>query len=191
MVENKTYYGAITEILELDYKHKGNIALFKCEWVDNRVQDKWIKVDKLGTTNVNLKHLFNTGSKLSDEPFILASQAVQVYYVEDPSDNGWSAVIETKPRDFYDMAKVQTESSDHESEHVQCPDFGGSNITPDPTYVSPVRSDIDGIIVNATEKRKYVISPSSQMLSFTFLMFYIIASLFNRPAITSHCEIRY
>ncbi|EAZ41884.1 hypothetical protein OsJ_26431 [Oryza sativa Japonica Group] len=128
MVENKTYYGAITEILELDYKHKGNIALFKCEWVDNRVQDKWIKVDKLGTTNVNLKHLFNTGSKLSDEPFILASQAVQVYYVEDPSDNGWSAVIETKPRDFYDMAKVQTESSDHERK-IMARERGNENTT--------------------------------------------------------------
>ena len=81
MVRKKTYYGVITEIVELDYHHKGNIVLFKCDWFDNRVQDKWVKVDKFGITHVNFKHLFNTGDKLSDEPFILASQATQVYYV--------------------------------------------------------------------------------------------------------------
>ena len=40
--ESKTYYGVITQILELDYDHKGKVALFRCEWFDNRVQDKWI-----------------------------------------------------------------------------------------------------------------------------------------------------
>jgi hypothetical protein len=74
----------ITQILELDYDHKGNIVLFKCEWFDNRVQDKWVKVDRFGITVVNRKHLIHTGHKLSDAPFILASQATQVYYVEDP-----------------------------------------------------------------------------------------------------------
>uniref|UniRef100_J3NCU1 DUF4216 domain-containing protein n=1 Tax=Oryza brachyantha TaxID=4533 RepID=J3NCU1_ORYBR len=156
MVENKVYYGVLTEILELDYKHKGNIVLFKCEWVDNRVLNKWVKVDKLGIIDVNFRHLFNTGTKLSDEPFILASQAIQVYYVPDPADNGWSAVIQTNPRDFYDMAKVQTENSECENEYVdQCPDLGGSiYITTDPTDVPPFRSDIDGIFVNTNEKRK-------------------------------------
>jgi hypothetical protein len=74
----------ITQILELDYDNKGNVVLFKCEWFDNRVQDKWVKVDKFGITHVNRKHLIHTGHKSSDAPFILASQATQVYYVEDP-----------------------------------------------------------------------------------------------------------
>jgi len=40
-----TYYGIIKEIVELNYNHKRNIVLFKCDWVDNRVRGKWVKTD--------------------------------------------------------------------------------------------------------------------------------------------------
>jgi hypothetical protein len=106
---NKTYYGIIKEIVELNYQHKGNVVLFKCDWVDNRVQDKWVKTDQFGVTSVNFRYLFNTGEKISDEPFILASQAVQVFYVPDPIDTEWAAVLQSKPRDFYDMDNLESE----------------------------------------------------------------------------------
>ncbi|KAL5752710.1 hypothetical protein ACOSP7_022907 [Xanthoceras sorbifolium] len=41
-----------------------------------------------------------------EEPFILASQAIQVFYVEDPIETDWHAVVFTKPRDLYDMDEV-------------------------------------------------------------------------------------
>jgi hypothetical protein len=50
-------------------------VLFKCDWVDSRVQGRWVKTDQFGITSVNLNHLFNTGERLLDEPFIFASQA--------------------------------------------------------------------------------------------------------------------
>ena len=92
-VRNKAYYGIIKEILELNYQHEGKVVLLKCDWVDNRVQGKWVKTDQFGITSMNFKHIFNTGEKMSDEPFILASQATQVYYVEDPIDAEWSTVV--------------------------------------------------------------------------------------------------
>jgi hypothetical protein len=110
---NKTYYGIIKEIVELNYQHKGNVVLFKCDWVDNRVQDKWVKTDQFGVTSVNFRYLFNTGEKISDEPFILASQAVQVFYVPDPIDTEWAAVLQSKPRDFYDMDNLESEDLDN------------------------------------------------------------------------------
>ena len=39
------YYGIIREIIELDYRHRGNMVLFRCDWVDNRVPNKWVKTD--------------------------------------------------------------------------------------------------------------------------------------------------
>ena len=69
------YYGIIREIVELNYRQKGYMVLFRCDWVDNREQDKWVKTDQFGVTTVNFNHLFSSGDKLSDEPFILASQA--------------------------------------------------------------------------------------------------------------------
>ncbi|KAM0899034.1 hypothetical protein ACQ4PT_021577 [Festuca glaucescens] len=103
-VRNKAYYGIIKEILELNYQHEGKVVLLKCDWVDNRVEDKWVKTGQFGITSVNFKHLFNTGEKMSDEPFILASQATQVYYVEDPIDAEWSTVVIPS---YYDINEAE------------------------------------------------------------------------------------
>ncbi|XP_059658587.1 uncharacterized protein LOC132304903 [Cornus florida] len=55
--------------------------------------------------------LVNSSQSLgTDEPFILASQAEQVFYVDDPIDNEWKVVIGTKPRDLYDMSEHDIES---------------------------------------------------------------------------------
>ena len=150
VIGNKTYYDIIKEILELNYHHKGNVVLFKCDWVDNRVQDKWVKTDQFGITSVNFKHLFNTGEKISDEPFILASQALQVYYIHDPIDTDWAAVIQSKPRDVYDFDNLDSEHIDNDNGlFVPLPNVNG-NVTVDiiNAIVPSIRADIDGIIVD-------------------------------------------
>jgi hypothetical protein len=153
---NKTYYGIIKEIVELNYQHKGNVVLFKCDWVDNRVQDKWVKTDQFGVTSVNFRYLFNTGEKISDEPFILASQAVQVFYVPDPIDTEWAAVLQSKPRDFYDMDNLESEHLDNGNGLVvPLQDLKG-NVTVDIIngVVPAVRTYIDSIIVEPKKSRK-------------------------------------
>lgn len=105
---NKAYYGIITEILELSYHRKGNIMLFKCAWADNRVQDQWVKVH-FNVTSVNMAHMINTGAKPMDDPFILSSQACQVYYVPDPNNKDWFVVRISLPRDHYDMDEVKNQ----------------------------------------------------------------------------------
>ncbi|KAL6310976.1 hypothetical protein AAG906_019942 [Vitis piasezkii] len=68
------FYGIITEIWDLDY-NMFNICVFKCDWVDSK---NGVKVDELGFTLVDLSKI---GHK--SDPFILATQAQQVFYVED------------------------------------------------------------------------------------------------------------
>ncbi|XP_058202686.1 uncharacterized protein LOC131317134 [Rhododendron vialii] len=85
------FYGVITEIWQLDY-HTFNIPVFKCDWVDN---NKGIKVDELGFTLVELGRI---GHK--SDCFILASQAKQVFYVEDQLDSRWSIVLEPPQRRY-------------------------------------------------------------------------------------------
>jgi hypothetical protein len=41
---------------------------------------------------------------MSDEPFILATQATQVYYVEDPIDADWSTVVIPS---YYDINEAE------------------------------------------------------------------------------------
>ncbi|KAK8635908.1 hypothetical protein V6N13_004621 [Hibiscus sabdariffa] len=39
----------------------------------------------------------------TEEPYVLASQAEQVYYVKDIKDLNWQVAMKTKPRDLYDL----------------------------------------------------------------------------------------
>ncbi|GMI85818.1 hypothetical protein HRI_002251100 [Hibiscus trionum] len=48
--------------------------------------------------------MVNVTRKLrTQEPYVLASQAEQVYYVKDIKDSNWQVVVKTKPRDLYDL----------------------------------------------------------------------------------------
>jgi len=73
----ETYYGVIEEIWELDYGPL-KVPLFRCQWV-NRAQGG-VMVDRYGMTTVDLNKI---GYK--DEPFVLAKDVTQVFYVMDIS----------------------------------------------------------------------------------------------------------
>ena len=149
VVGKTIYYGIIQEILELNYHHKGNVVVYKCDWVDNRVQNKWVKTDQFGITSVNFKHLFNTGEKLSDEPFILASQATQVFYVLDPIYTEWVIVVQPKPRDLYGVENDENEVL------IPAADLNHDvHVDVVPGRVPCARTDIDGIIVSGIKKTK-------------------------------------
>lgn len=78
-----SYFGVIERIWELDYSCF-QVPVFGCKWVDN---NNGLQVDP-GFMKVDLNKV---GYK--DEPFILASQAHQVFYVTDPADEKWSIVF--------------------------------------------------------------------------------------------------
>ena len=85
------FYEVIIEIQDLDYT-MFKIPIFKCDWVDNK---NGIRVDDLGFTLVD----FNKMAHKSN-PFILASQAKQVFYVQNELDPRWSIVLSTPQQDF-------------------------------------------------------------------------------------------
>jgi hypothetical protein len=150
IVGKKIYYGVIKEILELNYQHKRNVVLFMCDWVDNRVPDKWVKTDQFGATTVNFRHLFNTGEKISDEPFILASQALQVYYVPEV-DTEWAVAVQSIPSGSYNLDNLETEYTDNDNGQVMpsMTDLSGT-VTVDiiDGVIPSARTDIDGILVD-------------------------------------------
>ncbi|TYK11037.1 transposase [Cucumis melo var. makuwa] len=69
-----------------------------CDWVDNK---SGVKVDELGFTIVDLKRI---GHK--SDSFILATQAKQVFYVQDSTNPEWSVVLTSPQRtieeDFFE-----------------------------------------------------------------------------------------
>ncbi|KAK7279834.1 hypothetical protein RJT34_24892 [Clitoria ternatea] len=87
IVASIPYYGVIEEIWEVDYV-KIRVPVFRCKWVDGNTG---VKTDEMGFTLVELNKVAH-----EDEPFIMASQAKQVFYITDPSNKRWSVALHGK-----------------------------------------------------------------------------------------------
>lgn len=93
--QKRYYYGVLQEIWVLDYKIR-KIPLFKCDWINHK--NGGVKRDTtLGYTLVDLN---NIGNKM--DPFVLASQARQVFYVTDQIDKKLSIVLKAPPKNYKD-----------------------------------------------------------------------------------------
>ncbi|CAM8892784.1 unnamed protein product [Rhodiola kirilowii] len=99
------FYGVIEEILRMSCLHNPRlkVVLFKCRWIDpNYVQC----FPSLGLVEVNTQRVYQPY-----DPFILAQQAEQVYFVEFPGQpqrtiQGWVAVCRVKPTNAIDLSVV-------------------------------------------------------------------------------------
>ncbi|GJV43496.1 transposon protein, CACTA, En/Spm sub-class [Tanacetum coccineum] len=132
-IAKKSYYGVIQEIWELDYL-SFTIPMLKCKWVNN---EGGLKVDDYGFTSVNL-----STNGYTYEPFILAKQANQIFFVEDPSDSRWHIVLQGKRR-IVGVENVVDE--DEYDEFDELPPFSigdssSNDVIDDTTYL---RSDHD------------------------------------------------
>ncbi|XP_015162546.1 uncharacterized protein [Solanum tuberosum] len=76
-----------------------------------------IEKDDYGFTLVNFNHLLYTRHQLSDELFIFASQAQQVFYVDHPMEKEWQMVVKLKLRGFYDLGD-DTPTIEHKEGHM-------------------------------------------------------------------------
>lgn len=91
------YYEVIKNIINLNYMEFDEVV-FYCDWV--RVEDNTngCMVDPNSyLIKVNLSKLKSI-DRVQDEPFILASEATQVFYSTDLSVEGWNVVLHTPQR---------------------------------------------------------------------------------------------
>ncbi|XP_042939624.1 uncharacterized protein LOC122274674 [Carya illinoinensis] len=92
------FYGVLIDILQLRYMGWRHVYLFKCEWFDIGDGKRGIRVgDHLTSVNTSRKWY-------KDEPFALACQASQVFYLKDTSLGGnWFVVQKVTNRNMYDV----------------------------------------------------------------------------------------
>jgi hypothetical protein len=74
-IDGETYYGKLTQIIEVEYYNRTRYVLFKCDWTEN-TRGRRYKLDKHGLTLVNFKNLVHRGDKIIDEPYVLTSQVL-------------------------------------------------------------------------------------------------------------------
>lgn len=109
------FYGRLLEVCELEYHGlpMKTVTMFRCEWFDP---------SRLGTSvhpeyklvSVNYRRRYN-----KYEPFVLATQAVQVYYCPYPS-------LKQSTKDWWDVCKIKARAN------VEVSDESSSSIVPPP-----------------------------------------------------------
>lgn len=135
-----SYYGIVKDMIYLNYYGQFGIVLFKCDWI-NIFHKDGLKVDKHGFTLVNLNCLLRT-----EEPFVFASQAQQVFYIGNPREKSWHVVVKTKPRDTYvmgdekndDIIETLLQSTTHKENVIE-------NILAEIGEIDISRKDVDAI----------------------------------------------
>lgn len=106
------FYGILTQILQLTYFSRlaEEVFLFRCNWFSN-VPGSGIN----GHKDYNLIEIKHTSHYHKYDPFVLAKQALQVYYAPYPSlkrdKADWSAVFKTKARFTFDGKNIPDEQA--------------------------------------------------------------------------------
>ncbi|CAL1395845.1 unnamed protein product [Linum trigynum] len=109
-----SYYGTLIKVIELRYTEGLRVVLFQCDWYDITREGIGYKKDHHGITTINKARLLNT-----QEPFVLASQCIQVYYVPCIKDPNCATVIETKPRNLFQMPEDDDGDDSDEAYHEE------------------------------------------------------------------------
>ncbi|KAA8544348.1 hypothetical protein F0562_022384 [Nyssa sinensis] len=100
------YYGVLKDIIELSYCFDNKIFLFKCDSWDVGNKRTRIHTDSY-CTSVNMAR-----TRYTNDPYVLASQVKQVFYLKDARFRGnWYVVDLVKPRNIYDFLEVNEEDN--------------------------------------------------------------------------------
>ncbi|XP_042980243.1 uncharacterized protein LOC122310427 [Carya illinoinensis] len=110
--DNVDFYGVINDVVELHYMGGRRVYLFSCDWFDVGDKKRGVRVDD-HLTSVNFNRTW-----YKDEPYVLACQASQCFYIRDIRAKGnWYVVQKYNNRNVYDIPPVQRvlDSNDGES----------------------------------------------------------------------------
>ncbi|KAI8526182.1 hypothetical protein RHMOL_Rhmol13G0289000 [Rhododendron molle] len=97
------YYGHLIKVWEFEYMCENTVILFQCEWYNtgNTGRNGTIRTDKY-CTSINVRSRW-----CQSDPFILPSQAKQVFYLNDTKwGEPWQVVQLVKQRGVFDLPKV-------------------------------------------------------------------------------------
>ncbi|KAF7835308.1 hypothetical protein G2W53_010167 [Senna tora] len=133
--DSLTYYGAITDIIELNYYELYKYVLFKCDWFE-------VKEDNYG-----MKFVHFDKRCYQEDPFVLATQVHQCFYVRGHLEENRYYVMKRVPRDLFNMGD---QSDGGQEFHWGEPSDSSSNPTlpVDDGEVDLVRMDVPATIID-------------------------------------------
>lgn len=113
------FYGTITDIIELSYsknsKGRRTVILLRCEWYNLEGRTYQMKDDGY-FKSINIQ-----GRWYKNDPFILATEASQVFFLEDTKLGPcWRVVQEFGHRHIFDVEESDTNQPIHEQVQMRC-----------------------------------------------------------------------
>ena len=105
--ESIDFYGFLTNIIEIDYVRGRRVVIFQCKWFDLGDRRRGIRVDG-NITSVNVSSFW-----YENDPFVLACQAKQVFYLTDTTfGNNWQVVQQFQHRHIFYVQEIEDEVMD-------------------------------------------------------------------------------
>lgn len=102
---NIDWYGVVKKIYALDFPTQKEVILFQCDWYDvptaSRSKGRGFNKDQYGIIDIDTTRL-----RYLNEPYILGTQAQQVFYVKGSKKQDWSTVIRMNPRNVFFMHEL-------------------------------------------------------------------------------------
>jgi hypothetical protein len=105
------WYGVIKRMISMEFSGQKEVILFQCHWFDvpaatSTNRGKGYSKDKFWVIDIDTtRHMYK------NEPYILATQAELVFYVNLVNKPGCSSVLSLKPRNLFSMPELDLEDS--------------------------------------------------------------------------------
>jgi len=103
---NMGWYGVLKKIICLDFHGDKEVMLFHCVWFDvpaaSSSRSRGYNKDKYGVIDIDI-----TRFRYSDEPYILSTQAEQVFYARNIKKPDWCTVLRVQPRNLFAMPEAE------------------------------------------------------------------------------------
>ncbi|KAA0063200.1 uncharacterized protein E5676_scaffold2774G00080 [Cucumis melo var. makuwa] len=107
---DNNFYGVLDKVLHVQYLLERNVWLFKCQWYNTDVSKSQRTHIEVGYKSLNTSRFWYV-----EELVILATQAHQVFYVDDPKNgSNWKVVQVIQNKCIWDVPEVE----DVENEHI-------------------------------------------------------------------------
>ncbi|KAL0559314.1 hypothetical protein IC582_003922 [Cucumis melo] len=162
---DNNFYGVVDEVLDFQYVFRRRVWAFKCRWFDTDNKKSNRTRVELGCKSINTSHFW-----FVDELFILADEAQQVFYLDDPKyGTSWKVIqmVQNKhTSDVLEVEDVENEQLDvleivvghHVDEHIE--DDTLCRVDVDPTMVE--RSVVQHLVDNFINDDDEQLSPQNR-----------------------------
>lgn len=93
------FYGQLVSIVRVPYMNGYSVFLYKGEWFDTNCKKRKRVVRDYHFMSVNTNNLW-----YKDDPYVLATQAQQIFYLDDPNlGYGWKVIQKIRHRHVWDI----------------------------------------------------------------------------------------